>query len=312
MDKTTVIVLGASGMLGSMVVDVLSRDETINLIATVRSEELASKCKNLFPQVEWRIFNITDEHAATQKSLKLLGAQQWVVNAIGLTKPYTHDDDPMEIERAIRINALLPYELGHAAAESGGRVLQIATDCVFDGVKGNYLEEDSHNPLDVYGKSKSLGEPLLPNVHCLRCSIIGPEPKVYAFLLEWFRRQTQNGQVNGYTNHQWNGVTTLHFAHLCHGVIKHGIELQHVQHIVPTGTISKAELLQCFARGYEREDITITPTKATKIIDRTLSTTNQTLNRQLWEAAGYQEPPSVPQMVAELARFDYRMALEVQ
>jgi dTDP-4-dehydrorhamnose reductase len=86
--------------------------------------------------------------------------------------------------------------------------------------------------------------------------------------------------------------------------------MPHVQHLVPTGTISKAKLLQCFAREYQRDDITITPTEAKILIDRTLSTMNDSLNRRLWAAAGYIEPPSGPEMVAELAKFDYHFCQE--
>jgi dTDP-4-dehydrorhamnose reductase len=125
--------------------------------------------------------------------------------------------------------------------------------------------------------------------------------------LEWFLRQPQNSKVNGYTNHLWNGVTTLHFARLCCGIITTNMMLPHLQHVVPTGVISKAELLQCLAREFRREDITIIPTEAKKIIDRTLVTDNEKLNRELWAAAGYSVPPLIPQMVAEMAKFDYRI-----
>lgn len=37
-------------------------------------------------------------------------------------------------------------------------LIQIATDCVYSGKKGDYLESDLHDPTDVYGKTKSLGE----------------------------------------------------------------------------------------------------------------------------------------------------------
>ena len=50
------------------------------------------------------------------------------------------------------------------------KIFQIATDCVFDGEKGNYSELDSHNARDVYGKSKSLGEVNNKNFYNLRCS----------------------------------------------------------------------------------------------------------------------------------------------
>ena len=66
----------------------------------------------------------------------------------------------------------------------GARVLQIATDCVYSGAQGAYVETDLHDALDVYGKTKSLGECQEPNVYHLRCSIIGPEPKDFKFLIE--------------------------------------------------------------------------------------------------------------------------------
>ena len=60
-----------------------------------------------------------------------------------------------------------------------------------------------------------------------------------------------------------------------------------MQHVIPTGAVSKAELLQCFAREYRRKDISIIPTEARTVIDRTLATVNGSLNQQLWAAASY-------------------------
>jgi len=299
-----VVVLGGSGMLGSMVTDVLSRDPELTIKATVRSKEYLSPFSLKIPNVEWVYLDV--EYPNRDKIQKNLGNANWVINAIGLTKPYTHDDKPKEIERAIRINAILPYELSHAASSIGTQILQIATDCVYDGVLGKYIENSPHNPLDVYGKTKSLGEALLPNYHCFRCSIIGPEPKAFVFLLEWFRRQPDDAQINGFINHQWNGVTTLHFAKLCLASVKNNLDLPNIQHIVPTGSISKYDLLTCFAKDYHREDIDIKPTEANTVIDRTLATANETLNRQLWSFAGYPDPPTVPQMVTEMAQFNFR------
>jgi dTDP-4-dehydrorhamnose reductase len=186
--------------------------------------------------------------------------------------------------------------------------LQIATDCVYSGNRGHYTEKDSHDPLDVYGKTKSLGEVYAAHMYHIRCSIIGPEPKGHVSLLDWFLRQPRSSSINGYTNHQWNGITTLHFARICQGIIKQDIKLPHVQHLIPADAISKAALLQSFAHEYHCEDVKITPTKATTVIDRTLSTINDSLNKKLWEAAGYNKPPSVPQMVKEIAEFNYRFS----
>lgn len=303
-----VIVLGATGMLGSMVLNYLSQDPSLQLTATARNPELIGKLRTSFSHVQWQVL---DAATCNVRDLAaVLRDAKWAINAIGVIKPYIHDDNAAEVERALTVNALFPHLLAQAAEQSGCRVLQIATDCVFSGSKGHYTERDSHDPLDVYGKTKSLGEVYSPNVYHLRCSIIGPEPKGHVSLLDWFLGQPSNSGVGGYTNHQWNGVTTLHFAKVCQGIIKQGLDLPHVQHLIPAGIVSKAELLQCFSREYQRQDITITPTEAKVVIDRTLTTVNESLNGQLWSAAGYAKPPSVPEMVAELAKFDYHFCQE--
>jgi len=304
MSRTNVTVLGGSGMLGSMVAEVLSRDPELNVSATVRSQTLADHCKHILPDVEWRIFEAVS--TGRDAILRAINGAHWIINAIGITKPYAHDDDPPQVENAIRINSSFPYDLSACARPLGAKVIQIATDCVYSGRTGSYSETDLHDPLDVYGKTKSLGEVLYPGTHCLRCSIIGPEPKSYVFLIEWFRRQPNRAELNGFVNHQWNGVTTLHFARLCSGAIRSGIPLSRLQHVIPTGSLSKYELLRAFASHFQRDDIQIYPTEAKVVVDRTLSTKYEALNRSLWAQAGYAEPPTIPAMVAELASFDYR------
>ncbi|MHB8469201.1 MAG: dTDP-4-dehydrorhamnose reductase family protein [Gaiellaceae bacterium] len=299
--RKRVIVLGASGMLGSMIVDALARDSDLELTATVRDEATAERCRATLPNVDWQLLDADDP-----ERLAVVDGQEWIVNAIGIIKPLITDDDSAKVQRAIRINGLFPHRLAERAAISGGRVLQIATDCVYSGSKGSYVESDAHDALDVYGKTKSLGETTAPGAHHLRCSIIGPESGASRSLLEWFLGQPDGAELNGFVNHQWNGVTTLHFARLCGGAIRSGLDLPTLQHVVPRGRVSKYELLRSFAREYERPDLTISPTEAPTAVDRTVETGNEPKNRELWAAAGYDTPPTVPDMVAELARYDYR------
>lgn len=206
-----------------------------------------------------------------------------VINCIGLIKPYCGD-----VERAIRVNALFPYTLPAGS-------LQIATDCVYSGKKGLYVETAPHDATDVYGKTKSLGE--ASHIKNLRCSIIGPEVKKHVSLLDWFLAQDK---ADGYTNHLWNGITTYHFAKICKGILKEKIELPPLQHIVPANMVTKAELLRIIAEAYGK-DIPVTEVEAPEDIDRTLSTSNPELNRKLWKAAGYDQPPTIKQMIVELA-----------
>jgi dTDP-4-dehydrorhamnose reductase len=299
--KTKVLVLGGSGMLGSMVVDFLSRDSALDVAATVRSDAMKRQMCGAYDNVEWIVFD-----PAAGDAGGLFAGRSWAVNAIGITKPLIRDDRPDEIERAVEINARLPHLLAHAAKRAGARIIQIATDCVYSGAKGMYREQDAHDALDVYGKTKSLGETFHDNVHHLRCSIIGPEPKDFKFLIEWFRRQAPGATLKGFANHQWNGVTTLQFAKLCRGIIGGGIDLGHLLHVVPAGTVSKADMLHEFARAYNRQDLSIETVDAPTVIDRTLATTQPDLNTTLWSAAGYLRLPTVPEMIREVAAFDYR------
>jgi dTDP-4-dehydrorhamnose reductase len=297
-----VVVLGASGMLGSMVLKWLERDPALDVAATVRSAALGQE---LAARMRRASVSVLDATNPTELGAAIRGAQ-WIVNAIGITKPYVRDDVPDEVERAVRVNALFPHLLAEAAATEGARVLQIATDCVFSGREGGYVEGAGHDPLDVYGKTKSLGEVRAAGVHHLRCSIVGPEPRTRAFLLEWLRSQPHGATVPGFTDHRWNGVTTLQFARLCHAIVRDEPELPLVLHVVPTGSVTKGELLRLIAGALGRSDLVVRPVASGRRLDRTLLTTDPARNCALWAAAGYPEPPSVASMLNELAEHAFR------
>ncbi|MEQ1579268.1 MAG: dTDP-4-dehydrorhamnose reductase [Steroidobacteraceae bacterium] len=69
--------------------------------------------------------------------------------------------DKAETERdlAFRINAQAPAALADGLARTGGRLIQVSTDFVFDGRLGvPYAPNATSNPLNVYGASKRAGE----------------------------------------------------------------------------------------------------------------------------------------------------------
>lgn len=64
-----------------------------------------------------------------------------------------------EVEQAFQINADAVKYLAQACAEQASTLIHISTDYVFDGSKQEaYLPSDTPNPINVYGKSKLLGE----------------------------------------------------------------------------------------------------------------------------------------------------------
>lgn len=66
-------------------------------------------------------------------------------------------------EKAFKINSFAVKNLAETCKESGAILVHISTDCVFDGLKGNYIETDSPNPISHYGLSKYLGEKFIQN-----------------------------------------------------------------------------------------------------------------------------------------------------
>lgn len=279
-----VLILGANGMLGHACSQILSQSKGLEIHKTSRA--------NMDGHIQF--------DAAKDSITELISRTKpdWIVNCIGIIKPHIKEDQASTVLTAIKINSEFPFAL---ASASDATIIQIATDCVYSGAKGQYIETDVHDALDAYGKTKSLGEAPLKNIIHLRASIIGPELGRSTSLLEWFRNQQPSAEVNGFTDHLWNGVTTHHFAKLSLGIITNDFKDVSKTHIVPAGSIKKSDLLREFAKAYNRQDIKINDVVSSIKIDRTLNTAFHELNKNLWRMAGYQEIPTVAQMVQEQA-----------
>jgi dTDP-4-dehydrorhamnose reductase len=306
---TKVLVLGATGMLGSMVARVLSQNPELDVSGTVRDRRLAVG-DEIDSAVGTAEIDLLEFDAAHDPVADLLAADDyaWIVNAIGVIVPSIDERDPASVARAIELNAAFPHRL--AAARGGEqRVIQIATDGVFSGLSGPYAEADAHDAIGVYGRSKSLGEVAAPGFLNLRCSVIGPERSPAESLLSWLLSQPSGARITGYTNHRWNGVTTWHFARLCEAVISGSVgELPSPLHVVPGDALTKAELLELAGAAFGRSDVAVTRGAASEAVDRRLTTTHPEANHRLWAEAGYPSPPEIGRMIDELAAVERRGA----
>jgi dTDP-4-dehydrorhamnose reductase len=276
-------------MLGSMVRHVLSGHPELDVVATTRHNDVDTVA------FEVGRSSIADLINSTQC--------EWIVNAIGVLDRAIDETDPVSVANAIDVNARFPHALAGSVLE-GQRVINPATDGVFSGRDAPYDEEASHDADGVYARSKSLGEVRSPRVINLRCSIVGPEEPPAGSLLGWALSQPFAATIVGYTNHRWNGLTSLHFAKICSVLILGADrDLPTTLHVVPEDSVNKAELLSLGLEAFGRSDVTVAPQPAAARIDRTLRTIHADLNRQLWSAAGYPGPPKISQMMDELARF---------
>ncbi|GHV82961.1 NAD(P)-dependent oxidoreductase [Spirochaetia bacterium] len=274
-----IAVLGTTGMLGNAVFKVM-KDAGFDVVGTTRRE------------LDAETTTIDDIQNCVKNC-------DYIINCIGFIKHHIDDKNKDDVERAIKVNSLFPHKL----AKCGIKIIQIATDCVYDGVKGNYIETDLHNPTDVYGKTKSLGEINAENFMNLRCSIFGREIKNKLSNLEWFLSQPKNGKVYGYKNHFWNGVSVLAFAKICRGIINNDFWFSGLQHVVASDCMSKADLLKYYGIVFNRKDITITNIDASQSINRTINTNNNSINKELWKMADYTVIPTMKDMIIELKEF---------
>jgi dTDP-4-dehydrorhamnose reductase len=240
----------------------------------------------------------------TYKNLLALEDFDVIVNAIGLVRQVIDESNEIQVELAHYVNAEFSRLLDELGFKSGIPVIQIGTDCVFSGVVGRQTESSQHSYTDLYSFTKMVGEDISKNTKILRTSIVGMEFHSSHSLLNWVLKQPIGAKINGFNNHYWNGVTTLHFAKLVSGVIKNKEFTPGIQHVIPRNIVSKYDLVRCIADEFDRTDLEILDYEANERIDRSLGTDFPDKNLQLWENGGYEVLPTVEEMLNEYASWD--------
>lgn len=284
---TRILILGGAGMLGHKMYQVLgSRFPDTYCTIRGRTDEAALKRVDLLqhdsviPEVDVTEF----DHLATLVS-SLRPAV--VVNCVGIVK---QRDSARDAIPSITVNALLPHRLAAICETINARLIHFSTDCVFSGAKGSYVETDSSDATDLYGRTKFLGEVGEHPALTLRSSIIGRELTHFSSLLEWFLAQ-DGGRVRGYRQALYSGLTTNCMAALVGDLIEHHPDLTGLFHVAGP-RISKYDLL-VEVRDAFGLSVEVEPDDEV-VIDRTLDA------KRFTEVTGF-VPPTWEEMVSELA-----------
>jgi len=198
------LIIGASGMLGQTLFKVASQQSDLEVYGTVRHRD--ARVLEFLQVAESRIFEC-DLESAIDPSLYC--SPDVVVNCAGIIK---QQGTAQAAPSYIRVNALAPYILADACERQGARLIQLGTDCVFSGRVGQYTETDVPDPIDLYDRSKLLGEVTYSPHLTVRTSFIGFDRfrNRGLSLLDWFTRQS--GEIKGYTRAIWSGLTTLELS----------------------------------------------------------------------------------------------------
>lgn len=258
--KPRILVLGASGMLGSTLFRAFAADRNMVTFGTLRD---ADQARFFAPDLR----NALISGVYMESETSLLNAfstarPDVVINCVGIIKQIPNANVHLD---ALSTNAVLPHRLAKYCSALGARLIHFSTDCVFSGRAGKYVESDAPDAQDLYGKTKLLGEVNYGNAVTLRTSIIGHELNGARSLVDWFLSQTT--EIKGFRKAIFSGLPTIEVADVIKNLIIPNPDIFGLYHL-SVDPISKHELLQLIADIYQK-DIKITPDDSL-VIDRSL------------------------------------------
>jgi dTDP-4-dehydrorhamnose reductase len=291
----SILVIGSTGMLGSAVTKFLASSNHKVIESNTSGTSLISSN----PCIKFDISKNSAQELLSLASVPI----DYIVNCSGVIKHKIDESDVESISNAKRINSDFPRELAITSSGTALKIIQIATDCVYSGDSGLYDEESAHDAKDVYGKTKSKGEVVFDNVMILRCSVIGREVNSHVEFMDWVLEQANSAKLSGFSNHFWNGLTTLHFAKIVWGIISADTFKSGTHHVVPSDSVSKFEMIKMVCKSFAREDIDVEKVLAGTAVDRRLITKFPEVNRDLWLNAGYDKPLSIQEMIIEYSNW---------
>jgi dTDP-4-dehydrorhamnose reductase len=248
-----ILLFGSTGMLGNFVNNILNKNYCVICIKRDDYEienDNWDKLKNI-------IIENTDK-------------DDIIINCAGIIP---QKNSNYEYKKYIKINSLFPHKLNEYANIFNLKYIHITTDCVFNGLKGNYIETDEHDATNIYGISKSIGEPIDATI--IRTSIIGDEINGKKSLIEWVKNN-KNGNINGYINHYWNGVTCLTLANIIKNIIDNNSFWKGVKHIYSPNYVSKYHLC-CYINEIYNLNINVNPIEENEKKNLTLSSNDPLL-----------------------------------
>lgn len=236
-----ILVLGASGMIGRTMFRVLSQHPEWAVTGSIRA--------NNFQTESLQRVIVGSDLCNLEHIVRLFRRVRpnVVVNCAGLTKHVPEGGDPLA---ALTINSLLPHRLAEQCAIAEARLIHISTDCVFSGSVGNYLETDLPDAVDVYGRTKALGEVFGDNIITLRTSTIGHEHATAHGLLEWFLSQEE--KCKGFRHAIFSGLPSVEFARIVRDLVIPNLSLSGLYH-VGGAPIDKLSLLRLIAEAYGKK-----------------------------------------------------------
>ena len=262
--KNKVLVLGSSGLIGHQVYNYLKANSDFVLSGISYIRKLDEKTLQLDARNEVSFFN----------QIRKI-RPNYIVNCIGVLISESNKDHG----KAAFLNAYFPHRLVYLANEINSKLIHMSTDSVFSGNKKlPYLESDEIDGIDMYAKTKGLGEVIAENHLTIRTSVVGPEISNRSEeLFNWFMNQSD--VIEGFTKAIWSGVTSIELAKAIKWFIEN--ETTGLYQLTNGKSISKHDLLHLFKK-YTNKNIEIKTVNGT-VTDKSILDTRKEINYPLPE-----------------------------
>ena len=260
-----IFIFGATGLIGNNIFTYLSGNTDHQVYGSYRNSVALGKFSDSISSTKLIYFKL-GESINDLNDILIKLRPDVVINALGITK---HIEEKRE--NIIRVNSLFPHQLARISTNLGIRLIHISTDCVFSGSRGMYSEHNLPDAVDLYGRSKALGEVVYDNHLTVRISTIGKELITKHGLLEWFLISEK--ACLGYKKAIFSGLPSKYFANILSNLILPNHEITGLYHI-SSNPIDKFTLLHLLASFYNKKIDIISNEEI--VIDRSLDASNFT------------------------------------
>jgi dTDP-4-dehydrorhamnose reductase len=262
------------------------------------------------------VFGTVNDHALKTDAFKVIRTDLLVPGAVEHLLEVTRPDwvihcaalanlDACETNRLLaqQLNTELPRTLAGYVARSGARLVHVSTDSVFDGLRGDYSEDDIPTPVGEYSRTKLDGELAVaeadPTAIIARVNLFGWSLTGNRSLAEFFfNNLSLHKQVMGFTDVFFCPLLANDLADLFIRMLER--KLSGLYHVVSSESLSKYDFGLRLAQRFDLDGSLITPTSVTQSGLKATRSPNLTLRSdKLAHALG--EP--LPRLSTGLDRF---------
>ncbi|MEX1248215.1 MAG: SDR family oxidoreductase [Anaerolineales bacterium] len=287
---TRILITGVSGLLGiNLALEAAKRHEVIGVVHEQPLRDPGFETMHADLLAPGAISRVLDE-----------AKTDWVINCAALANLDTCDRQP---ELAQRLNAELPGRLASESAKRGLRFLQVSTDAVFDGAKGDYNEEDAPVPISVYGRTKRLAELAVkaahPHVLIVRPNFFGWSVSGRHSLAEFFHNNlTAGNAVLGFTDRTFCPLLVTDLAVIMLQLLEKN--LRGLYHVVSADHMSKYEFGVAIANRFGLDAGLVQPTTTSAVEVAARRALNLTLRTGRLAKALERRPPTIAEGIERL------------